>query len=56
MQVQSRIHQSLICAVDNERVLGYDNSHEYHYRHFMGTVEPIEFDNYKAYRNASRLK
>lgn len=38
----------LICAVDNGRVLGYDNSHEYHHRHFMGTMEPIEFDSYKA--------
>lgn len=37
-----------ICGVDNGRVLGYDNSHEYHHRHFMGTVEPIEFDNYKS--------
>ena len=36
-----------ICGVDNGRVLGYDNSHEYHHRHFMGTVEPIEFENYK---------
>jgi hypothetical protein len=23
-------------------------SHEYHHRHFMGKVEPVEFDNYKA--------
>ena len=37
-----------ICGVDNGRVLGYDNSHEWHHRHFMGTVEPIEFDNYKS--------
>jgi hypothetical protein len=37
-----------ICPVDNGRVLGYDNSHEYHHRHFMGTVEPMEFDSYKA--------
>ena len=37
-----------ICGVDNGRVLGYDNSHEYHHRHFMGTVEPIEFENYKS--------
>src|ERR1700683_3049714 len=37
-----------ICGVDNGRVLGYDNSHEYHHRHFMGTAEPIEFDNYKS--------
>ena len=38
----------LICAVDNGRVLGYDNSHGYHHRHFMGKVKPIEFDSYKA--------
>ena len=38
----------LICAVDNGRVLGYDNSHEYHHRHFMGMVEPVEFHDYKA--------
>ena len=37
-----------VCGVDNGRVLGYDNSHEYHHRHFMGTVEPIEFDSYKS--------
>jgi hypothetical protein len=37
-----------ICGVDNGRVLGYDNSHEYHHRHFMGTVGPIEFENYKS--------
>ena len=37
-----------ICGVDNGRVHGYDNSHEYHHRHFMGTVEPIEFDDYEA--------
>jgi hypothetical protein len=32
-----------VCRVDNGRVLGYDNSHGYHHRHFMGRVEPIEF-------------
>jgi hypothetical protein len=37
-----------ICRVDNGRVLGYDNSHGYHHRHFMGTVEPMEFDTYEA--------
>jgi Family of unknown function (DUF6516) len=37
-----------ICGVDNGRVLGYDNSHEYHHRHFMGTVEPIQFENYQG--------
>jgi hypothetical protein len=24
-------------------VLGYDNAHDYHHRHFMGSVEPVEF-------------
>jgi hypothetical protein len=37
-----------ICAADNGRVLGYDNTHEYHHRHFMGQVEKIEFDGYEA--------
>ena len=35
-----------ICGMDNGRVLGYDIKHEYHHRHFMRTVEPIEFENY----------
>jgi hypothetical protein len=37
-----------ICGSDNGRVLGYDNSHDYHHRHFMGTVEPVEFDGYES--------
>jgi len=36
------------CAADNGRVLGYDNSHDYHHRHFMGTVEPYRFTSYEA--------
>lgn len=38
----------LVCRVDNGRVLGYDNRHDYHHRHFMGTVEAIEFDSYES--------
>jgi hypothetical protein len=34
------------CALDNGRVLGYDNSHNYHHRHFMGVVKAIEFSTY----------
>jgi len=34
--------------VDNGRVLGYDNSHDYHHRHFMGEVEVTEFTTYVA--------
>lgn len=27
---------------DNGRVLGYDNAHDYHHRHYMGEIYPIE--------------
>jgi hypothetical protein len=36
-----------ICAADNGRVLGYDNTHEHHHRHFMGQIEKIEFHGYE---------
>ena len=36
-----------ICGVDNGRVLGYDNSHGHHHRHFMGRVEEVEFRGYE---------
>ena len=32
---------------DNGRVLGYDNSHNHHHRHFMGKVESIVFVNFE---------
>ena len=38
----------LVCRTDNGRVLGYDNSHDGHHRHFMGKVEPIVFTGYVA--------
>lgn len=28
---------------DNDRVVGYDNAHDGHHRHYLGAVEPIEF-------------
>ncbi len=28
---------------DNGRVLGYDNAHGYHHRHYMGVVEEVKF-------------
>ena len=37
-----------LCSADNGRVLGYDNSHGYHHRHWMGSVEPILFTTYEA--------
>jgi hypothetical protein len=33
----------LIFSLDNGRVLGYDNSHGYSHRHFMGAVTPEPF-------------
>lgn len=37
---------ALICAADHGRVLGYDNSHDHHHRHFMGDTQAIEFSSY----------
>jgi len=37
-----------ICQEDNGRVLGFDNAHHYHHRHFMGVVEAVEFESYEA--------
>ena len=28
---------------DNGRVIGYDNAHGYHHRHYFGHVEPVDF-------------
>lgn len=36
-----------IFAGDNGRVLGYDNCHGRHHRHFMGTEEDIVFIGYE---------
>ena len=36
----------LVCQKDNGRVLGYDNSHGVHHRHFMGKVEPYKYQSY----------
>lgn len=37
-----------ICGADNGRVLGYDNSHGHHHRHFMGQVSSVDFPGYEA--------
>jgi hypothetical protein len=37
-----------LCSADNGRVLGYDNSHEHHHRHWMGEVSAVEFTTYEA--------
>lgn len=37
----------LICQKDNGRVLGFDNAHDYHHRHYMGKVAPVKFESYE---------
>lgn len=37
-----------ICHVDNGRVLGFDNAHDYHHRHYMGEVTAVAFTSYEA--------
>jgi len=32
---------------DNGRLLGYDNNHDHHHRHFMGTVEEVAFTSFE---------
>ena len=33
---------------DNGRVLGFDNAHGHHHRHYMGMVESVPFVSYEA--------
>jgi len=32
---------------DNGRVVGYDNQHGYHHRHYFGAVEPVKFTSFE---------
>lgn len=32
---------------DNGRVIGYDNAHGFHHRHFMGEVEQVKFKSFE---------
>ncbi len=36
-----------LCNIDNGRVLGFDNAHDYHHRHFMGEVTEVAFNSYE---------
>ena len=36
-----------IHARDNGRVVGYDNQHGFHHRHWMGEVSPVDFISYE---------
>jgi hypothetical protein len=37
-----------LSGIDNGRILGYDNAHGEHERHFMGKVKPATFTSYGA--------
>jgi len=39
----------LIYADDNGRVLGYDNTHNYHHKHYLGRITPVE--NFTSYQD-----
>lgn len=41
--INHAIHQG-----DNGRVLGFDNAHGYHHRHYLGVIEAVEFVCYEA--------
>jgi len=48
-------------GTDNGRVLGFDNAHGVHERHFMGKVEPFRFEGYSVtaerfYREAELIR
>ena len=36
-----------LCQEDNGRVIGYDNAHDYHHKHFFGKISPIDFISYE---------
>jgi hypothetical protein len=40
-----------LSRVDKGRVLGFDNAHGIHERHFMGTVTPVKFEDYLTTAN-----
>jgi hypothetical protein len=36
---------------DNGRVIGYDNAHGFHHRHFRGKVEAVDFESFEEIEN-----
>jgi hypothetical protein len=36
---------------DNGRVVGFDNQHGYHHKHFMGKMESVEFVSFEELEN-----
>ncbi len=40
-----------ISNVDNGRILGYDNNHGYHHKHYMGKIEKVDFKSFEDIKN-----
>jgi len=36
-----------LCGEDNGRIVGYDNQHGYHHRHYFGAVTPVIFTSFE---------
>ena len=34
-------------SIDNGRIVGYDNAHGKHHRHYFGRVDSVEFESYE---------
>ncbi len=50
-----------LTGADNGRILGYDNAHGVHERHFMGEAREVEFDGFdetanRFYREVEALR
>jgi len=43
---EAYIHHALHSG-DNGRVVGYDNQHGYHHRHYFGAVESVKFTSFE---------
>ncbi len=39
----------LIFSGDNGRVLGYDNAHNFHHKHYLGEISPV--DDFSSYQD-----
>ena len=45
------LYQPELHAGDNGRVIGYDNAHDGHHRHYFGEVEAMDFVTFEDVEN-----
>ena len=42
----------MLCSKDNGRVIGYDNTHNHHHKHYFGDIFPVDdFTDYESLLN-----